>query len=99
MLEIDLPIKICGDIHGHLKDLVQVFTSHKLPPFSKYLFLDDYVDRGNKSVEVICLLFALKLRYPKNIFLLRGNHEGQEMTEKYGFKEECEKSCIIQVTD
>ncbi|VDM68717.1 unnamed protein product [Strongylus vulgaris] len=55
-------------------------------PFEKkYLFLGDYVDRGRNSLEVLVLLLALQIRFPWQVFLLRGNHEIKSVNKAYGF--------------
>lgn len=88
VLNLEGNFYVVGDIHGNINDLVRIFQSCGYPPHSKYLFLGDYVDRGNNSLEVICLLFALKSKYPDSIYLIRGNHEIERISNTYGFYDE-----------
>ena len=103
--DIKAPVKVIGDLHGQFIDLMRFFDIWK-PPIDNgdihaydYVFLGNYVDKGLFSLEVICLLFALKLKYPQQIFLLRGNHEDKNVNKHLGFGAECAKRLGEDIDD
>lgn len=97
VLRVRAPVKIFGDVHGQYQDLMRFFDLWGTPSDDlsgdieayDYLFLGDYVDRGLHSLETVCLLMALKVKYPEQVHLLRGNHEDRWINNVFGFAEEC----------
>lgn len=89
LLELSDPITIIGDIHGQFYDLLKILELSGNLSNTQYLFLGDYVDRGSFSIEVILLLYSLKLNFPKQIFFLRGNHECRQLSTFFNFRKEC----------
>ncbi|CAI2317936.1 unnamed protein product [Caenorhabditis sp. 36 PRJEB53466] len=99
LVPVSPPVTIVGDIHGQFTDLVRLLnariskdTARKKVTYgfacNRWLFLGDYVDRGPCSLECISLVFALKIAYPNQYILLRGNHETRAINNAYGFKED-----------
>lgn len=96
-IELVPPLVVCGDVHGQFYDLLRIFERCGDPGVTNYLFLGDYVDRGNFCVNTIALLFLYKIKYPENFFLLRGNHEASIINKVYGFYEECRRNYRSQI--
>ena len=89
ILEISPPITLIGDIHGQFQDLMEIFYQQGYPKDGiSFIFVGDYVDRGLNSVEVLLVLLLLKIQYPQQLFLTRGNHESRMITQQYGFYDE-----------
>ena len=97
LLDLEAPIKICGDIHGQYYDLLRLFEYGGFPPQANYLFLGNYIDYGKQSLETICLLLAYKIKYPENFFLLRGNHECAAINRINGFYDECKRRHNVRI--
>lgn len=89
LVKVSGRVAVVGDIHGQYYDLAWLLE-HRLEGEKEHLlFLGDYVDRGCFSIEVLVLLLALKLNSPGRVTLLRGNHECEQMTSYFNFKQEC----------
>lgn len=78
-----------GDTHGAIQEsfkLVDFF--YKILQFDKKIkivFIGDYVDRNPYDLENLTLITAFHLLYPKNVVLVRGNHEDRLINTHYGF--------------
>jgi len=100
LINVRSPTKVFGNLFGQYYDLMRFFEAYGNPSdvnpmgdinISTYVFLGDYCDRGTYSLETIFLLFALKVRYPDSIILLRGHHEDENVNKKLGLFEDCDK--------
>jgi len=75
---------VIGDLHGDFESLQlilresQFLEKMKKSADTTLIFLGDYADRGDKPAEVYYAVLNLKLAFPKQVVLLRGNHEGPE---------------------
>jgi protein phosphatase len=75
---------VIGDLHGDLESLIAILKNSGFTQKmtkrkdATLIFLGDYGDRGAYSAEVYYIVLRLKLAFPEQTVLLRGNHEGPE---------------------
>jgi serine/threonine-protein phosphatase 4 catalytic subunit len=84
-------LKIVGGIRGQFYDLLEVFLMGGELPDTTYLFLGNFIGRGSHHLNTLTLLFLFKIKYPKQILLLRGLNECRQMTQQYGLYDEIYK--------
>jgi len=89
LIYLEDPLTVVGDVHGQFYDTTKILEIGGDPAEAKYLFLGDFVDRGAFSIEVLVLLYSIKINYPKTVYMLRGNHECRQMTTFFNFRSEC----------
>jgi hypothetical protein len=78
-------IFVRADLHGGIETLWRNLNEakaaalldkdYRCKPGKYFVFLGDYMDRGNYSLLVVQTLISFKLLNPKQVFLIRGNHE------------------------
>ena len=81
----DRDVIYVGDLHGDLGALQEVIRLFNESKNRSLVFLGDYVDRGPQQVETLHLVLSLAIVYPERVFVLRGNHESEEVCTRYGF--------------
>lgn len=86
-------VMFLGDTHGNFEMTIHALK-HLFPPkgsshtnFDKVVFLGDFIDRGDYSIENINLLMSMKAIAPDRLILIRGNHETRETNIRFDFYE------------
>ena len=77
---------VSGDLHGDYDALKRLIKIRKLTKANNLVLLGDFVDRGEKQLEVIYKIAKLVIK-DKNFFPLRGNHEDEKICQNYGFSD------------
>ncbi|KAH0926296.1 hypothetical protein HID58_018552 [Brassica napus] len=85
VLQLYAPIKVFGDLHGQFGDLMRLFYEYGYP---------------SRQGDIACVYVSfVQVEYPKNIHLIRGNHEAEATNTVYGFLDECIERIVRECND
>ena len=79
---------VIGDLHGDLDSLNNILLRTNFEDKAKskdniYLvFMGDYVDRGLRSIETLNRVLELKIKFPEQVIVLRGNHDNVDLIKR-----------------
>jgi hypothetical protein len=71
---------IVGDLHGHILDFLRILITFGMSPTRRHIFLGDLVHRGDFSIHQCLSVFLLKCVSPRDVSIIRGNHEFPEIS-------------------
>ena len=72
---------MCPDLHGSdaavgiSMSIGQIIATLRRNPRAVLIALGDYGDRGTGAHTTLLMILTLKIMFPKQVVLLRGNHE------------------------
>ena len=91
-------IIVIGDVHSGLQSVVQIIDNlvHegvisddlRISPGYILIFLGDLLDRGGLGLDIIHIVFRMKVLNFDRLYYINANHEDQSMYDKYGFGDE-----------
>ncbi|MFW9927660.1 MAG: metallophosphoesterase, partial [Candidatus Thorarchaeota archaeon] len=97
---VDVPSRnvfFIGDLHGEFESISSVSRLFQKYKNHSFVFLGDYADRGPAQIETFNLVIAMALAEPERVLMLRGNHESDEVAQRYGFYTEVTRSFSFDV--
>ena len=97
VLKLKAPITICGDVRGNINSVKKVFELSGNPKDKNYVFLGNYINRNENSLECLCLLLAYKIKYKDTFNILRGHYDNGQLCHAYGFEEECDAKTTKEI--
>jgi predicted phosphodiesterase len=97
---VEIPPKniiFVGDLHGEFDSIISVQKLISKYENHYFVFLGDYADRGPSQIETFNLTMALNLDCPRRVLMLRGNHESDEVAQRYGFYTEVTRKFSFEI--
>ena len=88
LVHVNSDAVVIGDLHWNVHNLLFILATYGMPPARKYVFLGNFIDYGEFSIEVTTLLFALRVMHPTSVCLLRGLSEHCPLNTINGLCEE-----------